>query len=178
MAVLPLVIAPDPILSRVSESVTNIDESLQKLCDDMLDTMYMENGIGLSAVQVGFLRRIITVDIDQERHDNGTLKTKGNQYIMINPEIISRSSAFKNYNEGCLSFPGVGVSIDRPDIITVQYTDLSGKKCLLEAGGLLSICIQHEIDHLNGITIDSYLSPLRRGMVIKKLEKIKRRPKL
>ena len=177
MATLPLVIAPDPLLKIVSAKVESIDENIKKLGQDMLDTMYMENGIGLSAVQVGVLKRIITVDVDHKRDENRNFLAAGTQYIMINPEIITKSPETKNYEEGCLSFPGFGVLITRPDIITVKYLDLQRKECILETGGLLSICIQHEIDHLNGITIDTYLSPLRQEIMTKKLLKVKRRIK-
>jgi peptide deformylase len=177
MPILKLVTAPDPLLSQVSNNVDAIDEKIKTLAYNMLETMYAENGVGLSAVQVGVLKRIITIDVTQVRDKNGILLQEGEQFIMINPEITEYSNEKKEYDEGCLSFPGESVKIDRPAKIKVAFLDLEGAKKEIEADGLLAVCIQHEIDHLNGITISNYLSHLRKEMMIKRLLKQKKRLK-
>lgn len=175
MAILKVVEAPDKILEKVSLKVESINEEVIKLANDMLDTMYNENGVGLSAVQVGVLKRLITVDVTQERDDDGNLIKKGEQFVMVNPEIVSSSQEKKDYEEGCLSFPGERVKITRPALITVKYLNLKGETNEIECSGLFAICVQHEIDHLNGITIDKYLSHLRKELMIKRLVKRKKR---
>jgi peptide deformylase len=170
MAILKLVIAPNPILQKTSLPVLEITERTKEFCKDMLDTMYDFGGIGLSAVQVGILERIIVVDLQGEKNTN---KQTG-QIIMINPEIIHNDSTLNLYNEGCLSFPDQFVNIERPKQIRVRYLDLDSNQCELDADGLLSTCIQHEIDHLNGKTIASYVSDLKRTMMHAKIKKIKR----
>jgi peptide deformylase len=170
MAILNLVVAPNPLLQRKSLPVTKITENTKKLAIDMLDTMYYNQGIGLSAVQVGVLERIIVIDVKWPDTD----KSSNEQYIMINPEIIHISEKQNDYNEGCLSFPSESVNITRPTIITVKYLNLDGKEEEIEADGLFATCIQHEIDHLNGITISSYISPLKRTMMINRIKKIKK----
>lgn len=163
MAILPLVIAPNTLLQQKSLPIANITTEIQTLAHNMLETMYANDGIGLSAVQVGVLKRLITVDIKQDKKE---------QFIMINPEIIENSSDQSKYNEGCLSFPHESVTITRPEFITVTYLDLEGKQQTIKADGLFATCIQHEIDHLNGITISSYISPLKRTMMLKRLTKL------
>jgi peptide deformylase len=173
MALLNLVIAPNPLLQQKSLPVTKITENTKKLVIDMLETMYYNKGIGLSAVQVGILERIIVVDVkwpDMEKPSN-------EQYTMINPEIVQSSEKQNDYNEGCLSFPSESVNITRPKIIKVKYLNLDGKEEEIEADGLFATCIQHEIDHLNGITISSYVSPLKRTMMINRIKKIKKNMK-
>jgi peptide deformylase len=173
MALLPLVIAPDIRLSKKSEPIDSINDNIKELARDMMETMYAEAGVGLSAVQVGVLKRLITVDVTQTKDANDSI-IKGEQYIMINPEVIFFSKEKQNYSEGCLSFPGESVSIDRPAIIKVKYLNLDGKEEAIEADGLLAICIQHEIDHLEGLTIANYLSHLRKELMIKRLLKHKK----
>ena len=170
MAILKLVIAPNPILQKTSLPVAEITDATKQLCNDMLDTMYDFGGIGLSAVQVGVLQRIVVIDLQSERE--GTPPTE--QIVMINPEIVENSPTSNLYNEGCLSFPDQFVNIERPKQITVKYLDINSTQCKLEADGLLSTCIQHEIDHLNGKTIVSYVSDLKRTMMHGKIKKIKR----
>ncbi len=170
MALLNLVIAPNPLLQQKSLPVTKITENTQKLVIDMLETMYYNKGIGLSAVQVGILERIIVVDVKWPDTD----KPSNEQYVMINPEIVQSSEKQNDYNEGCLSFPSESVNITRPKIIKVKYLNLGGKEEEIEADGLFATCIQHEIDHLNGITISSYVSPLKRTMMINRIKKIKK----
>lgn len=165
MAVLKIVIAPNPLLQMVSKPVEKIDSEVEKLAKDMLETMYASHGIGLSAVQVGILKRIIVVDVDWAKEDG-----QKKQYIMINPEIIENKET-SDFNEGCLSFPDEFVKITRPKIITVKYQDLTNATHTLKADGLLSTCIQHEIDHLNGKTISSYISHQKRIMMLGRLRK-------
>jgi peptide deformylase len=174
MAVLKIITAPNSLLSQVSNEIANINDDIKKLATDMMETMYEENGIGLSAVQIGVLKRIITIDVTQERDASGNLLQKGEQFVMINPKIINASKEKSDFEEGCLSFPREHVKITRPSEITVKFTNLEGKEEEIKTNGLLSVCIQHEIDHLNGITISNYISHLRKEMMMKRLLKYKK----
>ena len=162
-----IVIEPDPILRKKSDNVEDVDDELRKLLDEMLETMYSAPGIGLAAVQVGILKRVIVIDILKE-------KDKKNPLFLINPEIISKSKNTSIYEEGCLSLPGHFAEIERPAECLVKYIDYHGKEKEIKANGLLSTCIQHEIDHLNGILFIDYLSKLKRDMIVKKLVKQKK----
>ncbi len=162
-----IVIEPDPILRKKSETLEKVDNELRVLLDDMLETMYAAPGIGLAAVQIGILKRLIVIDISKD-------KEKKNPLFLINPEIISRSKKTSIYEEGCLSLPGYFAEIERPAECQIKFIDYNGKKKELRADGLLSTCIQHEIDHLNGILFIDYLSKLKRDMIIKKLVKHKK----
>ena len=162
-----IVIEPDPILRKKSEILEKVDDELRGLLDDMLETMYSAPGIGLAAVQVGILKRIIVIDISKD-------KEKKNPFFLINPEIISKSKNTSTYEEGCLSLPGYFAEIERPAECQVKYIDYFGKKKEIKATGLLSTCIQHEIDHLNGVLFIDYLSKLKRDMIVKKLIKQKK----
>ena len=162
-----IVIEPDPILRKKSENLEKVDDELRGLLDDMLETMYSAPGIGLAAVQVGVLKRLIVIDISKE-------KDKKNPLFLINPEIISRSNKTSIYEEGCLSLPGHFAEIERPAECHVKYIDYSGKEKEIKANGLLSTCIQHEVDHLNGILFIDYLSKLKKDMILKKLIKHKK----
>ncbi len=170
MAILSLVVAPNPILQQKSLAVESITKETQQLCNDMLETMYHFQGIGLSAVQVNVLQTIIVVDISWIAKDNKKME----QFIMINPEIIANSNTPNVYNEGCLSFPSQFVEITRPKEISVKFLDINGKEQVITADGLFSTCIQHEIDHLQGKTITSYVSELKRTMMLNRIKKIKR----
>ena len=163
----PIIIEPDPILRKKSESLEKVDDELRTLLDDMLETMYAAPGIGLAAVQVGILKRLIVIDISKE-------KEKKNPIFLINPEIISLSKNTSIYEEGCLSLPGHFAEIERPTECQIKYIDYNGKRKELKANGLLATCIQHEIDHLNGILFIDYLSKLKKDMIIKKLVKHKK----
>jgi peptide deformylase len=167
MTVLKIVIAPNPLLQMVSASVDIINEEIKTLAKDMLDTMYKNNGVGLSAVQVGVLKRVIVADVEWAKLEDGI---KGVQYVMINPEIID-SESINEYNEGCLSFPDEFVKISRPKVIRVRYKDINNNTQIIEADGLLATCIQHEIDHLNGKTISSYISHQKKTMMLNRLKK-------
>ena len=162
-----IVIEPDPILRKKSVNLEKVDDELRGLLDDMLETMYSAPGIGLAAVQVGVLKRLIVIDISKE-------KDKKNPLFLINPEIISRSKKTSIYEEGCLSLPGHFAEIERPAECHVKYIDYTGKEKEIKANGLLSTCIQHEVDHLNGILFIDYLSKLKKDMILKKLIKHKK----
>ena len=167
MAKRNIVIEPDPILRKKSEKLEKVNLQTQKFLDDMLDTMYSAPGIGLAAVQVGVLKRLIVVDISKEDE-------KKNPLFLINPIIKQKSDKTSIHEEGCLSLPGYFAEIERPAECQVEYLDYNGNKQSLKATGLLSTCIQHEIDHLNGILFIDYLSKLKREMIIKKLNKNKK----
>ena len=163
-----IVIEPDPILRKISQPIETVNNETKKLLDDMLETMYAAPGIGLAAVQVGILKRIIVIDISKE-------KEKKNPFFLINPEIIFKSEKTSSYEEGCLSLPGHFAEIERPSECHVNYIDYNGKKRELKANGILSTCIQHEVDHLNGVLFIDYLSKLKKDMIIKKLIKYKKK---
>ena len=162
-----IVIEPDPILRKESAPIEKVDNDLRKLLDDMLETMYAAPGIGLAAVQIGILKRLIVIDISKD-------KEKKNPLFLINPEIVSKSKNTSIYEEGCLSLPGHFAEIERPAECQINFLDYNGKKKEISAKGLLSTCIQHEIDHLNGVLFIDYLSKLKKDMIIKKLVKHKK----
>ena len=162
-----IVIEPDPILRKKSSKLENVDDHTRKLLDDMLQTMYKAPGIGLAAVQIGILKRLIVIDISKKEEEK-------NPIFLINPEIKFKSKKTSLYEEGCLSLPGYFAEIERPSECNIEYVDYYGKKKELKAEGLLSTCIQHEIDHLNGVLFVDYLSKLKRDMIIKKLIKQKK----
>ena len=155
---------PDPILRKKCEPLEKVDSDTKKLMDDMLETMYAAPGIGLAAVQVGILKRLVVIDISK-----GEEKKK--PIFLINPQIIHKSEKTSVYEEGCLSLPGQFAEIERPAKCTIKYIDYNGKEKDLKADGLLATCIQHEVDHLNGILFIDYLSKLKKDMIIKKLVK-------
>jgi len=158
---------PDPILRKKCETLEKVDTDTKKLMDDMLETMYSAPGIGLAAVQVGILKRLIVIDISKAEE-------KKNPLFLINPKIIHQSKKTSVYEEGCLSIPGQFAEIERPAECTVKYIDYHGKEKELKADGLLATCVQHEVDHLNGILFIDYLSKLKKDMIIKKLVKQKK----
>ncbi len=162
-----ILIEPDPILRKKSESLEKVDDDVRKLSHDLLETMYNAPGIGLAAVQVGILKRIIVIDISKD-------EKKKDPLFLINPEIISRSKETSIYEEGCLSLPGQFAEIERPAKCHLKYVNYDGKEKELKAEGLLATCIQHEIDHLNGVLFVDYLSKLKKDMIIKKLLKHKK----
>ena len=167
MSIRNIIIEPDPILRKKSTTLETVDDSARKLLDDMLLTMYNAPGIGLAAVQIGILKRIIVIDISKKEEKKKPL-------FLINPKIKFKSKKTSLYEEGCLSLPGYFAEIERPAECNIEYVDYYGKKMELKADGLLSTCIQHEIDHLNGILFVDYLSKLKRDMIIKKLTKQKK----
>ena len=162
-----IIVEPDPILRKKSEPLELVNDDTKKLLDDMLKTMYAAPGIGLAAVQIGILKRIIVIDISKK-------EDKKKPIFLINPEIIFQSKKTSLFEEGCLSIPGHFAEIERPANCKVKYIDYEGKQAELNAEGLLSTCIQHEIDHLNGVLFIDYLSKLKKDMIIKKLKKQKK----
>ncbi|MDX2083115.1 MAG: peptide deformylase [Rickettsiales bacterium] len=184
MKILPLVIAPDPLLKKISKPVEKIDDELRQFMRDMVNTMYAQQGIGLAAVQVGQLKRVLVIDVDYEiddhqhhNHDSclGIHVKNTNPRFFINPEIIEFSKESSSYNEGCLSFPEARSEVVRPQIVKVKYLDEFAKEHIEEMSGILATCIQHEIDHLNGITFVDHISKLKREMILKKMQKFKRK---
>ena len=167
MALRQILIEPNKILREKSLSVENVDKDIQILMDDMLETMYAAPGIGLAAIQVGIPKRVIVLDIKQKEGQK-------NPIYLINPEIIEKSKNNSTYEEGCLSVPGQFAEIDRPNKCHVKYLDYYGKKKEIKAEGMLATCIQHEMDHLEGILFIDYLSRLKKTMIIKKLSKQKK----
>ena len=167
MALRQILTEPNKILREKSLSVENVDKDIQILMDDMLETMYAAPGIGLAAIQVGIPKRVIVLDIKQKEGQK-------NPIYLINPEIIEKSKNNSTYEEGCLSAPGQFAEIDRPDKCHVKYLDYYGEKKEIKAEGMLATCIQHEIDHLEGILFIDYLSKLKKTMIIKKLSKQKK----
>ncbi len=167
MTILPLVIAPDERLNIASKPVAKVDDSVRTLLDDMLETMYANDGIGLAAVQVGVHLRCIVVDIAVR--DGGRAPIK-----FINPEIIQKSPEQRVFQEGCLSFPDQYSDVTRPDTVTVRYLDENGVEKEIEADDILSTCLQHEIDHINGVVFVDHISLMKRDMILRKLKKAKR----
>ena len=167
MAVLPIIVAPDPRLKQVAKRVDKVDAETRRLMDDMLETMYKAPGIGLAAPQVGVLKRVIVVDIAREDEDPQPLR-------MANPELIMVSDEDAVYNEGCLSLPEHYADVTRPAAIKVRYLDHENELRELDADGLLATCIQHEMDHLEGILFVDHLTALKRNMILRKLLKAKK----
>ena len=170
MSILPIIIAPDPRLKTKSETVTTIDDSIRELAIDLLHTMYNERGIGLAAVQVGVLKRVLVADVTWRDEDG----KPGEQHVLINPEIIENAADMNVYKEGCLSFPDQFSDVTRPKSVRVRFQDLDGNTQEKEFTGLLATCIQHEIDHLNGITFVDHISMVKRDMILRKLTKQKK----
>ena len=166
MSVKTILIEPDKQLRQVSKPVKEVGREEKKLMDDMLDTMYAAPGIGLAAIQIGVPKRIIVMDISREENKKEPL-------YFVNPVIKNKNLEKVTYEEGCLSVPDQFAEIERPNTCEVEYLDYEGKKQLLKADGLLATCIQHEMDHLEGILFIDYLSKLKKSMIIKKLSKIK-----
>ena len=166
MAVKPILIEPNKILRQISKPVERVTNEVQKLMDDMLDSMYSANGIGLAAIQIGIPKRIIVMDLSKEGE-------KKEPRFFVNPIIKNKNPDKATYEEGCLSVPNQFAEIDRPSKCDVEYLDYNGEKQILHAEGLLATCIQHEMDHLEGILFIDYLSKLKKTMIIKKLSKLK-----
>ncbi len=159
---------PDPVLREPAKPVASIGKDIERLFDDMLETMYAAPGIGLAAPQVGQSLRLVTIDLGEkeEGYTHGALR-------MVNPKLVWQSEEQSVYEEGCLSIPGIYYEVTRPEKIKVEFMDINGKTQIIEAGGLLATCVQHEIDHLNGILFTDYLSKLKQGMVLRKMKKLK-----
>ena len=166
MAIRQILTEPNKILREKSLNVESVDDDLRKLMDDMLETMYAAPGIGLAAIQVGIPKRVIVLDISQK-------EGKKDPMYFVNPEIIDKSKDNSVYEEGCLSVPGQFAEIERPDQCHVKFLDYNGQQREIKATGMLATCIQHEMDHLEGILFIDYLSKLKKSMIIKKLSKQK-----
>ena len=164
MAKRPIILLPDPVLRRQAAPIERIDDEVQRLADDMLETMYAAPGIGLAAPQVNVSRRLIVLDVAGE-------DTVREPMVMINPEILSLGGEQRIYEEGCLSIPDVKVEIERPSSLEVSYLDRDGKRQMLTAEGLLATAIQHEIDHLDGRLIIDFLSRLKRDIIVRRFRK-------
>lgn len=167
MAILPIYVAPHPVLKKTAEPVEAVDAELAKLMDDMLDTMYDAPGIGLAAPQVGVSKRILVMDVAGEGEPARPVR-------MANPEIVWESEDLANYQEGCLSFPEQFADVERPAQVRVRYIDQNNEPQEIEADGLLATCVQHEIDHLDGIVFVDYLSSVKRSMILRKLKKLQK----
>jgi peptide deformylase len=167
MAILPIITAPDPRLKRIAKPVGKVDAETRKLMDDMLETMYAAPGIGLAAPQVGVLKRVIVLDLAREDEKPQPLK-------LADPEIVWVSDEDAVYNEGCLSLPDHYADVTRPAACKVRYLDYQNEIRTLEAEGLLATCLQHEIDHLEGVLFVDHLTALKRNMILRKLLKAKK----
>jgi peptide deformylase len=167
MAILPILLAPDPRLKQKARPVARVDERIVRLMADMLETMYKAPGIGLAAPQVGVLERVVVLDIAGEGEEKRPLK-------MANPEVVWAAETLATNSEGCLSIPDIYADVTRPEAVRVRYLDEAGAEREFAAEGLLATCIQHEIDHLDGILFIDHLSPLKRSMILRKLAKAKR----
>jgi len=166
MTIRKILTEPDPFLRQISHHVEKVDDETRKLMDDMLETMYAAPGIGLAAIQVGVPKRVIVIDLSKEEEKK--------PLYFVNPKIIEKSKNNSTYEEGCLSVPGQFAEVDRPEQCHVSYLDYNDQKKELKAEGLLATCIQHEIDHLEGILFIDYLSKLKQNFIVKKLSKQKK----
>tara|TARA_Y100000816_G_scaffold7472_1_gene4709 strand:- start:596 stop:1120 length:525 start_codon:yes stop_codon:yes gene_type:complete len=169
MTIKEIITVPDEILKKVSNPIEKIGSDEKKLINDLFETMYHSNGIGLAAVQVGILKRVLVVDVSSKNE-------KKQPIALINPVIKNLSDEMSVYEEGCLSIPETFVEIERPKICEIEYIDEKGSKKNLKCDGLLSTCVQHEINHLDGKLIIDHLSKLKKDFIIKKISKIKKNP--
>jgi peptide deformylase len=167
MAIRPILTAPDPRLKAVSEPVAKVDDEIRRLIDDLIESMYAADGIGLAAIQVGVPKRVLVMDLDQR--DGGK-----NPLAFVNPTILWASGEMATFQEGCLSVPEIWEDVERPAKIRASYLDRDGAAQELEADGLLATCLQHEMDHLNGVLFLDHLSKLKRSIALRKLAKAKR----
>lgn len=183
MAILPIVEVPDPVLRKVCEPVAEVTDEVRGIVSDMFDTMYDARGIGLAASQVGILRRIVVIDLQERPEGEGEPPEDAaeadaggtrNPHAFINPELVSVSEETSTYNEGCLSIPEQYAEVTRPARCHVRWLDTDGQPREQEFDGLMATCMQHEIDHLNGVLFTDHISRLKRGMLMKKLDKMRR----
>ena len=162
---------PDPRLREISKPVEAVDDVLRTLMDDMLETMYAAPGIGLAAIQVGVPKRVLVIDLQEEDEDGQRVR---NPQFFVNPEIVGEGDDLSVYNEGCLSVPEIYADVERPASIRARWLDYHGNAHDEEIDGLLATCLQHEMDHLNGILFIDHLSKLKRDMLLKKLSKMRK----
>jgi len=168
MAILELVTAPDPRLKLKSEPVPEVDAALRRFMADMIDTMIDAKGIGLAAIQVGVPKRVAVIDLDPKGPNSKPI-------YLVNPRIVETSGEETIYNEGCLSVPDIWEDVKRPSRLTVEYTDEKGRLLTMQADGLLATCLQHEIDHINGLLFIDHISRLKRSIALRKSAKAKRK---
>ncbi|MBH0237461.1 peptide deformylase [Methylobrevis albus] len=164
MTIRPLVILPDPLLRRVCDPVAVVDDEVRALADDMLETMYDAPGIGLAACQIGVMRRVVVLDIAREEDEPAPM-------VLVNPEIVWSSDELSTYQEGCLSIPDFYEDVERPAAVRVRFLDRNGAAQEIEADGLLATCVQHEVDHLDGVLFIDHISKLKRDRVVRKFAK-------
>ncbi|MDB5692882.1 MAG: peptide deformylase [Alphaproteobacteria bacterium] len=169
MAIRPIIETPDPLLRQISSPVAEVTEEIRMLVDDMLETMYAAPGIGLAAIQVGVPKRVLVIDLQEPEEEGG--EPVRDPLVFINPEILRASDVLQVYNEGCLSVPEMYAEVERPDSIRARWLDRDGKAHEKDLDGLLAICLQHEMDHLEGVLFIDHLSRLKRDMILKKLAK-------
>lgn len=174
MAILPILEVPDPRLRTISTPVEAIDDDLQRLIDDMFETMYDAPGIGLAAIQVGVPKRILVMDLQEPESDEEGAPPVKKPMVFINPEILKESDEQSVYNEGCLSVPDQFAEVERPAVIRASWMDRDGRIHEEQLEGLLATCLQHEMDHLEGVLFIDHLSRLKRDMLLKKLNKARR----
>lgn len=172
MSVLKICEYPDPILKEKAQKVTKIDDNIKGLLDDMLETMYAAQGVGLAAPQIGILQRLVVIDVEQDKENS-----KGNPVYMINPEITWRSEEISVCAEGCLSVPQQRADVERPASVKLKYTDKDGTEHEILAEGFFATAVQHELDHLDGILYIDHISRLKRNMLLKKLKKYREEQK-
>jgi len=172
MAILPILETPDPLLRRKSAPVEAVTPELQTLIDDMFETMYAAPGIGLAAIQVGVPKRILVIDLQEPEQEGGEPVRR--PLVFINPEIVTASDTVQPYTEGCLSVPDQYAEVERPDRVRARWLDRDGTQHDEELEGLLGICLQHEMDHLEGVLFIDHLSRLKRDMILRKLAKARK----
>lgn len=165
MTIKPLIILPDPVLRQLSKPVERVDDELRKLADDMLETMYDAPGIGLAAIQIGIPLRMLVIDLSKEGEEKAPM-------VVVNPEIVRSADERSVYEEGCLSIPDYYAEVERPATVRAKFLDRDGKQQEITAEGLLATCLQHEIDHLNGVLFIDHISKLKRDMVMRKFKKL------
>ena len=171
---MPIIEVPDAILRQQSQVVEDINDEIRGLIADMFETMYAAPGIGLAAVQVAVPRRLLVIDLQEPESEEEDAPVVRDPHVFINPEIVHRSDAWKTYNEGCLSIPDQYAEVERPDIVRATWIDEKGQRREGEFDGLMSVCLQHEVDHLNGVLFIDHLSRLKRDMIVKKVVKARR----
>jgi peptide deformylase len=174
MSLLPILLIPDARLRQISKPVTGVDDNIRTLMDDMLETMYAAPGIGLAAIQIGLAQRVVVLDV-AKRKDGEEGEEPKEPVFLVNPEIILASDEKSTYEEGCLSIPDFYAEVERPSRVRVRYLDRQGVKQELDADGILATCLQHEIDHLNGVLFIDHLSRLKRERILKRFMKDARR---
>lgn len=172
MAILPILETPDPRLRTISTPVDKVDDALRKLIDDMFDTMYDAPGIGLAAIQVGVAKRVLVIDLQEPEEEDGPPVRK--PLVFINPELLDPSDEMSVYSEGCLSVPDQYADVERPAEITARWLDYDGKQHEQRLDGLLATCLQHEMDHLEGVLFIDHLSRLKKDMILKKIAKARK----